>query len=94
MLAYGRIGSTNSLNSKKGSASYSSVSPKIASANSMTLTTSFDSTNAVQSYSFVIDIDVNPVYKMGDMFIPSKFEISTPIVISTNFEIFCQRLRN
>lgn len=88
ILAYGNIGSTSSLNSKKGTASYTAPSPKIASANSMTLSTSFDSTNAVQSYSFKVDMDVNPIYKMGNMFIPSKFEISTPIVVSTDFEIF------
>ena len=92
LTAYGSIGSTNSTNSQKNLASYSSITPKVASSNSMTLNTSFGSTNAIQSYDFNISLDVNPIYKMGSMFLPSKFEIITPILISTKFRDYRKRL--
>ena len=87
LTAYGSVGSTNSSNSKKQNVSYNQITPKVGVANSMTLNTSFGNTNAIQSYDFNISLDANPVYKLGSMFMPSKFEIITPILISTNFEI-------
>jgi len=87
ITAYGSVGATHSNNSKKNNVSYNAITPKVATANSMTLTTSFGSTNAIQSYDLSLSLDLKPVYKMGNMFIPSKFEIATPIVISTSFEI-------
>lgn len=90
LTAYGSIGSTSSSNSEKSSATYNSITPKVATSNSMTLNTSFGSTNSIQSYNFNISLDINPIYKMGKMFIPSKFEIVTPILISTSFEVVAQ----
>lgn len=84
LTAYGNIGEKGSASS----ASYSPYTPKVATANSMTLTTSFGDTNAIQSYNLDLSLDVNPIYKIGSMFIPSKFEIATPIVVNTSFEIF------
>lgn len=84
LTAYGNVGEKGSASS----ASYSPYTPKVATANSMTLTTPFGDTNAIQSYDFNLSLDVNPIYKIGSMFIPSKFEIVTPIVVTTSFEIF------
>lgn len=84
LTAYGNVGEKGS----SSSASYTPYTPTVASANSMTLNTSFGDTNAIQSYSLDLSLDINPIYKIGSMFIPSKFEIATPIVISTSFEIF------
>jgi hypothetical protein len=84
LTAYGNVGEKGSASS----ASYAPYSPKVASANSMTLSTSFGDTNAIQSYDLNLSLNVNPIYKIGSMFIPSKFEIATPIVIETSFEIF------
>lgn len=83
LTAYGGIG--------KGSisdTSYSPIAPTAAIANSMTLNTSFGSTNAIQSYDFDLSLNVRPIYKMGDMFVPSKFEIEAPLVSKINFSIF------
>jgi hypothetical protein len=82
LTAYGDIGTGNITDT-----TYDEIDPVIATANSMTLNTSFGSTNAVQSYSFDLSLETKPIYKMGDMFVPSKFEVSTPISVSTSFEI-------
>ena len=83
LTAYGNIGTGEITDT-----TYEEITPVVATANSMTLTTSFGSTNAIQSYSFDFSIDVTPVYRIGDMFIPSKFYTATPITASTSFEIF------
>ena len=83
LTAYGGIGSGSITDT-----SYTPITPKVATANSMTLSTSFGDTNAIQSYDFDLSLDVRPVYKMGDMFVPSKFEIQTPLVSKVNFTIF------
>lgn len=82
LTAYGDIGTGEITNT-----SYEEIDPVVATANSMTLNTSFGTTNAIQSYSFDFSLDTKPIYKIGDMFIPSKLEIATPISVSTNFEI-------
>lgn len=84
LTAYGNVGEKG----PASSASYVPYAANVASANSMTLSTSFGDTNAIQSYDLNLSLNVNPVYKIGSMFIPSKFEIATPIVIETSFEIF------
>jgi hypothetical protein len=82
MSAYGGIGKINS-----ESRSYTNISATPAIANSIILTTPFGSTNGIQSYSLSLSIDRDPVYKMGDMFIPSQFNLSTPIKITTSFDM-------
>lgn len=83
LTSYGNIGSGVITDT-----SYQDINPIVATANSMTLNTSFGSTNAIQSYDLSFSLDVTPVYKMGDMFVPSKYEVASPITVSTNFEIF------
>ncbi|MFT6604340.1 MAG: hypothetical protein ACJARO_001859 [Bacteriovoracaceae bacterium] len=82
MSAYGGVGKINS-----ESRSYTNISATPAIANSIILTTPFGSTNGIQSYSLSLSIDRDPVYKMGDMFIPSQFNLSTPIKITTSFDM-------
>lgn len=82
LTAYGDIGTGLITDT-----SYEEIAPIVATANSMTLNTSFGSTNAIQSYSFDFSIGVTPVYRIGDMFSPSKFYTETPITTSTSFEI-------
>lgn len=83
ITAYGGIGSGDITDT-----SYNPITPKVATADSMTLNTTFGSTNAIQSYDFDLSLNVRPIYKMGDMFVPSDFEIQTPIVSRINFELF------
>tara|TARA_R110001592_G_scaffold160695_3_gene392963 strand:+ start:19695 stop:20552 length:858 start_codon:yes stop_codon:yes gene_type:complete len=82
MSAYGGIGKMNS-----ESRSYTNINATPAIANSIILTTPFGSTNGIQSYSLTLSIDRDPVYKIGDMFIPSQFVLSTPIKINTSFDM-------
>jgi|TARA_Y100000289_G_scaffold19707_1_gene19025 hypothetical protein len=82
LTAYGGIGSGNITNT-----SYTPITPTVALANSMTLNTSFGSTNAIQSYDFDLSLNVRPIYKMGDMFVPSDFEIESPLASKVNFTI-------
>ena len=82
MSAYGGVGKIDS-----ESRSYTNISATPAVANSIILTTPFGSTNGIQSYSLSLSIDRDPVYKMGDMFIPSQFNLSTPIKITTSFDM-------
>jgi len=83
LTAYGDIGS-----GVIGDTDYQEIEPVVASSNDMTLNTSFGSTNAIQSYSLDFSLDTKPIYKIGDMFIPSKYEVTSPITVSTSFEIF------
>ncbi len=83
IISYGDIGSGQANNT-----SYDEIEPVVATANSMTLNTSFGSTNAIQSYDLSFSIDIDPIYKIGDMFSPSQFNIITPITVSTDFEIY------
>lgn len=83
ITAYGGIGSGAITNT-----SYTPITPKVATANSMTLNTSFGSTNAIQSYDFDLALSIKPIYKMGDMFVPSDFDIETPITSRINFNLF------
>ena len=82
LSAYGDIGTGNITDT-----TYDEIEPVVATANSMTLNTSFGDTNAIQSYSLDVSFNITPIYKMGDMFIPSKFEVATPINVSTNFVV-------
>lgn len=82
MNVYGGIGKINN-----ESRSYTNINATPASANSIVLTTPFGSTNAIQSYSLNLSIERSPVYRMGDMFIPSKYTLTTPIKINTSFEM-------
>jgi len=88
LTAYGNIGSGIITDT-----SYDEITPVVATANSMTLNTSFGSTNAIQSYNLDFSLDTRPIYKMGDMFVPSKFEVSTPITVSTSFDIFANEYK-
>lgn len=84
ITAFGGIGKI----SAPTSAAYSNITPTTALAQSIVLTTPFGSTNAIQSYSFDVPLNIKPLYKMGDMFSPSSFNIETPIISKLNFEIF------
>jgi len=81
MVAYGGAGKINN-----ESNSYTDITPEVANANSISITTPFGSTNAIQSYSLNLSIDRTPVYKMGDMFVPSSFNLNTPIKVNTSFD--------
>jgi len=81
MTAYGGAGKINN-----ESRSYTEYSPTPAISNNISLITSFGSTNGIQSYNFELSVDRDPVYKIGDMFIPSQFNLSTPIKANIGFE--------
>lgn len=81
MTAYGGVGKINN-----ESNSYTDTTPEVANANSISITTPFGSTNAIQSYTLNLSIDRTPVYKMGDMFVPSSFNLNTPIKVNTSFD--------
>ena len=82
LTAYGNIGTGDISNTN-----YGEINPVIATANDMTLNTPFGSTNAIQSYSLDFSLETRPIYRIGDMFVPSKYEVGTPITVSTSFDI-------
>lgn len=82
VTAYGDIGT-----GVTPSTTYEEITPNVATANSMTLNTSFGSTNAIQSYSLSFSLDVSPKYKIGSMFRPSSFDIASPILVTLDFEV-------
>lgn len=84
ILAYGGVGKISS----PTSSTYTNINPTTALAQSIVLTTPFGSTNAIQSYSFDLPLNIKPLYKMGDLFSPSSFAIETPIISKLNFDIF------
>ena len=83
LTAYGSAGKNSAIPSN----TYTEITPSIATANSIVLTTPFGTTNCVQSYSFSLDLSRSPTYRMGDKFKPSAFETQLPIVGSLDFEV-------
>ena len=82
ITAYGGIGKINN-----ESRSYTPITPDVATADNISLTTDFGSTNAIQSYSLNLSFDRTPVNKIGQSFLPTEFTVSLPVVASLDFEI-------
>lgn len=82
LTAYGGIGKINS-----ETRSYTEITPDVATADNITLTTDFGSTNAIQSYALGIAFDRSPVNKIGEAFEPTDFTTNLPIVANISFEV-------
>ena len=80
LTAYGNIGKLNS-----ETRNYTTITPQVATADNIILTTPFGSTNAIESYDLTLDFQREPVHKMGDMMLPSEFVTTTPVVASISF---------
>ena len=81
LTVYGNIGKLNS-----ESRTYTPITPQVANASNIVLTTPFGSTNAIQSYSLNLDFSREPIHKIGDMMIPSEFVTDVPVVAKITFE--------
>ncbi len=82
LTAYGGIGKINS-----ETRSYAEITPDVATADNITLTTDFGSTNAIQSYALGIAFDRSPVNKIGEVFEPTDFTTNLPVVANISFEV-------
>jgi hypothetical protein len=82
LTAYGGIGKINS-----ETRSYTEITPDVATADNITLTTDFGSTNAIQSYALNIAFDRSPVNKIGEVFEPTDFTTNLPVVANISFEV-------
>lgn len=82
LTAYGGIGKI-----QNESRSYTEIIPEVARPGYINLTTDFGSTNAIQSYSLGISLDRSPVNKIGEMFLPTEFITSLPVVANISFEM-------
>ena len=82
LTAYGGIGQINSETS-----GYSPIVPETALASKMTLTTPFDSTEAVQSIDFELSTPKTPIYTIGSSGKPSKFVTEPPIEATLDFSL-------
>ena len=81
LTVYGNIGKLNS-----ESRTYTPITPQVANASNIVLTTPFGSTNAIQSYSLSLDFSREAVHKVGDMMVPSEFVTDVPVVAKITFE--------
>lgn len=82
LTAYGGIGKIND-----ETRTYTPISPDVATADNISLTTDFGSTNAIQSYTLGITFDRTPVNKIGQDFAPTEFTTAMPIVANISFEV-------
>jgi hypothetical protein len=81
LTAYGGIGKISN-----ESRSYTAITPTVATANNIAVTTDFGSTNAIQSYSLSIAFDRAPVNKIGESFSPTDFTTNLPVVANVSFD--------
>lgn len=82
LTAYGGIGKMSS-----ETRSYTPITPEAATANNISVTTDFGSTNAIQSYSISLDFERTPVNKIGQVFKPTDFVTNLPIQASIGFDV-------
>lgn len=82
LTAYGGIGKIST-----ETRSYTEITPDVATADNISLTTDFGSTNAIQSYSLSLAFDRSPVNKIGESFAPTDFTTNLPVVASVGFEV-------
>ena len=80
LTAYGSAGKMNPETS-----GYTEITPTVATADNISITTPFGDTNAIQSYDFGIAIARATREAMGNNLAPAGFQTTFPIVVSLSF---------